>query len=163
MDIKIKAKLKAYTKGILPTKVSDLLNDLDFISDVKNDGNVYVRKFGEWIEANNALKNEIIRVAENSGLNLVYNPEDNSYTLSIRKEDLTQTEFELLNQLQSDTTYYVAEQTANTFDDGGTAFSDGNNEFVDYTEFTSQVNGGQANSVANIEINPLNSEGVYNG
>lgn len=163
MDIKIKAKLNAYTKGIIPTKVSDLFNDLEFISDVKNDGNVYIRRYGEWVEANNALKNEVIRVAGNSGLNLVYNPEDNSYTLSIRKEDLTQTEFEQLTQLEPDTTYYVAEQTPNTFDDGGTAFSDGNNEFIDFNEFTDIVDGGDRNSIANIIMNPLNSEGVYNG
>ena len=156
MDIKIKAKLNAYTKGIIPD-VSE------FIKDVKDDGNVYVRKYGEWVEANNALKNEIIRVAENSGLNLVYDATDNSYTLSIRKEELTQTEFEELTQLESDTTYYVEEQTANVFDDGGTAFSDGNNEFVYHSEFTSEVNGGNADSIANIIMNPLNSKGVYNG
>ena len=44
MDIKIKAKLRAYTRGLLPTKISDLENDLDFIPDAPEDGSIYGRQ-----------------------------------------------------------------------------------------------------------------------
>ena len=46
MDIKIKAKLKAYTKGVLPTKLSDLENDEHFIQEAPLDGSIYGRKLG---------------------------------------------------------------------------------------------------------------------
>lgn len=161
MDIRIKAKLKAYTKGILPTKVSDLENDLHFIEDVNGDG-VYVRAEGQWIRADQALDKTIIELVDDSGLDLIQPPlGSNVYQLGIRKWEGTQ--LELPNTLENDKTYYVEELTANNYINGGTAFSNGNNDFVELNEFTKIVNGGTARSTANIILNPINSEGVYNG
>ena len=85
MNIKIKAKLQAYTKGILPTKVSELENDLDFISDVTEQG-IYVRAKGEWIKADDALDKTKIQLLDNSGLNLIDPPEGSfTYQIGIRK------------------------------------------------------------------------------
>ena len=159
MDIKIKAKLKAYAKGNLPTKVSDLENDLDFISDVQDAEHLYVRKKGEWVNADDSLKQTTISTL--SGLGIEHS--DHHYDLWVKQEDLTQTEFENISVLEADTTYYIMDQTANTFDDGGTAFSNGDNEFVDLPEYAKQIDGGNASSVANIIMNPLDSKGVYNG
>ena len=161
MDIKIKAKLRAYTRGLLPTKISDLENDLDFIPDAPDDGSIYGRQDKEWVNIDQALAKTILELKENSGLNLSYDPNTSTYTLSIRKEDITQ--LELPNILEPDTTYFVEDLTANIFDDGGTAFSQGNNDYITISEFKSEMDGGNATSIANIIMNPLNSEGVYNG
>ena len=113
MDIKIKAKLKAYTKGILPTKVSELENDLHFIEDVNGDG-VYVRAEGQWIRADQALEKTIIELVDDSGLDLIDPPlGSNVYQLGIRKWEGTQ--LELPNTLENDKTYYVEELTANNY------------------------------------------------
>lgn len=161
MNIKIKAKLQAYTKGILPTKVSELENDLDFISDVTEQG-IYVRAKGEWIKADDALDKTKIQLLDNSGLNLIDPPEGSfTYQIGIRKWEGTQ--LELPTILQNDTTYYVQELTANQYIDGGTAWSNGNNEYVQFEEFNEEIYGGNARSVANIIMYPVNSEGVYNG
>ena len=161
MDIKIKARLKAYTKGILPTKVSDLENDLHFIEDVNGDG-VYVRAEGQWIRADQALDKTIIELVDNSGLDLIEPPlGSNIYQLGIRKWEGT--ELELPNTLEDDKIYYVEDLTANNYINGGTAWSDGNNEYVSRSEFNNEIIGGNARSIANIILRPLNSKGVYNG
>lgn len=158
MNINIKAKLKAYTKGIIPVNISQLNNDLDFISDVEQDG-VFARKTGEWININDALVRTRILIPEDSGLNLEQDGYD--YTLSVRKQDILQKD--LPNVLENDTVYYVLDLTADEYINAGTAFSNGNNEYVIESDFNSLMNGGDASSQANIFIKPLNSQGVYNG
>lgn len=161
MDIKIKAKLQAYSKGILPTKISQLDNDLDFISDVQDEG-VYVRSKGEWINADSALDKTKIELLNNSGLNLVEPLEgDYTYKIGIRKWEGTQNELNF--PLDNDTTYYIEDLTADDYINGGTSWSDGNNYCVTLNEFSNRVYGGKSNTQANIILKPLNSKGVYNG
>lgn len=162
MDIKIKAKLQAYTKGILPTKVSELENDLDFISDVTEQG-IYVRAKGEWIKADDALEKTKIQLLDDSGLNLIEPPEGSfTYQIGIRKWEGTQ--LELPATLQNDTTYYVQELTPNLYINGGTAWSDGNNEYITLSEYGSIISGGNSSTTAyNTIMYPIDSKGVYNG
>ena len=42
-NIKLNVKVRAYSKGIVPTKISELDNDLDFIADAPSDGKLYAR------------------------------------------------------------------------------------------------------------------------
>ena len=154
-NIPIKVKLHAYTKGILP----DLS---DYIKDVPDDGEVYVRKYKEWIVATKALEKTKVKVKDNSGLGIAYEVETDTYTLWVKKEDLTQTEFENLTQYEEDTTYYVENQTPNTFIDGGTAFSDGNNEYVILSSYNEEIDGGNAFTDVPETLFPINAKGVYN-
>lgn len=156
MDIKIKAKLKAYTKGIIPD-VSK------FVEEAPVNGKLYARRDAKWEDISEALLDTAIELEDNSGLHYSYDAHTHTYTLGVNKEDLTQTQFEGIDVLAPDTVYYVEDQTANTFVDGGTAYSNGGNEFVEFSEFTNEVNGGESSSIANIEMHPLNSKGVYNG
>lgn len=173
-NIKIKATLKAYTRGLLPTKVSELENDLHFISDVDKPG-LYVRKQGEWVDASDALEEVKLITPQNSGLNIEVIKPGTEFELSIRKKELTQTQFEEspdYNNLEEDTTYYILDQTADVYINGGTAFSDGkiDSDYSLFSIFNEALNGGKANSDnPNSEyaftsyIKPLNSQGVYNG
>lgn len=157
MDIKIKSTLKAYTKGVIP----DISG---FITDCPDDSKVYARKYGEWVDASKALEKTKLTTYEDSGLFLKHDIDLDTYTLGVLKKDLTQVKFEQLSSLENDTTYYVADQTANTFVDGGTSFSDGNNEYVTLNEYTETIDGGNSFTTNFDKImNPLNSEGVYNG
>lgn len=160
MDIKIKAKLKAYTKGILPTKVSELENDEHFISEAPIDGHLYGRKDGTWQNIDKAINKTAIEIPENSGLNLSYTDITSTYTISVRQKNITETE--LPSVLEDDTVYYVEDLEANVFIDGGTAFSSGNNDYVIVGEFGATLDGGVASTMAfDNEILPLNSKGVY--
>lgn len=166
-NIKIKATLKAYTRGLLPTKVSELENDLHFVSDVDKPG-LYVRKQGEWVDASDALEEVKLITPQNSGLNIYEIKPGTEFELSIRKKELTQTQFEEspdYNNLEEDTTYYILDQTANVYLTCGTAFSDGDGDFEYSFDslFNSIVNGGSAASIMDVIIKPLNSRGVYNG
>ena len=108
-NIKIKVKLKAYTKGLIPTKVSQLENDEHYVKDLEpNQTGFYVRRPGEWVNVEDSLIRTQLSTPENSGLNVI--PDGYNYILSVRKEDIKQTE--LPSQLQPDTTYYVLDLTA---------------------------------------------------
>lgn len=161
MDINIKAKLKAYSKGVIPVNISQLYNDLDFIPDAPNDSKIYARKDKAWINVDEELRRTTLSLDDNSGLNLDFNPDTLNYTLSVRKKDILKNQ--LPNTLEHDTVYYVMELTPNNYINGGTAFSNGDNDFVDISDFNSFMNGGAANTQANVFVYPTNSEGVYNG
>lgn len=153
-DIQIKVKLRAYTKGIIPD-VSE------FIKDAPLDGNTYGRQDGKWINIKDAFSQKDIELAENSGLNLDYDSSNYQYTLGIRKYEIN--ESELPNVLEADTTYYVVSDHPNIFIHGGTAFSNGNNEYVSLPQFTSTLYGGTSSDNPERKFYPINSEGVYNG
>lgn len=161
MKIDIKAKLKAYTRGILPTRVSELINDMDYIPDVKDD-RLYARTHGAWIQIDDLGKTEI-ELLDNSGLNLEQLMPPNKcpiYKIGIRKQEILETE--LPETLAEDTTYYVVDLTPNQFVDGGTAFSNGNNEYVYTNEFSQEIDGGNATTTQfNQTLLPLNSNGIY--
>ena len=160
MDIKIKAKLKAYTKGVLPTKLSDLENDEHFIQEAPLDGSIYGRKLGTWQNIDKALDKTVLEVPENSGLNLSYEDATSTYTISVRQENIT--ELDLPNSLENDTVYYVENLHASVFIDGGTSFSEGNNEYITLNEFSTTIDGGVASTINfNNVLLPLNSKGVY--
>lgn len=165
-NIKIKATLKAYTRGLLPTKVSELENDLHFVVDVDKPG-LYVRKQGEWVNVDDSLIRTQIFTPENSGLDLEQVGYD--YNIKIKKYDIKQSE--LPSELEEDTTYYVLDQTANLYINGGTAFSsDNNNVYSFMSTFNDKLIGGKASSnnpqsedAFTSYMKPLNSQGVYNG
>lgn len=152
VKIHIQAKLRAYTKGIIPD-VSD------FITDAPKDGSVYARKDGQWVDIDEALNLTTVSTFEGSGLNVT--AVGNDYVISERKEDITQ--LDLPKVLQPDTTYFVMDLTANNYVDGGTAYSEGNNEFIERSEFNITMDGGSSSSHANLFMLPLDSKGVYNG
>ena len=161
MNIRIKAKLRAYTKGILPTKVSELENDEHYIHEAPIDEHIYGRRNGAWENIDTALDRTIIKLAEEEpGLNLSYDPLISTYTIGVRQKSIT--ELELPIELEDDTVYYVESLHPNVFSDGGTAFSDGGNDYITTSEFDADINGGVANTtIFNSEILPLNSKGVY--
>lgn len=159
MNINIKAKLRAYTKGIIPVNISQLYNDLNFIPDAPDNGVTYGRKNNEWVDIDDMVTHTTLAVTEDSGLNLAVTGRD--YVLNIKKYEITQSE--LPSELEADTTYYVLDQEPNNYINGGTAFSSGNNDYIDISEFSVITNGGHANTQANILMYPINAEGVYNG
>ena len=161
MNINIKTKLKAYTRATLPTKLSQFINDMDFISDVP-DNRTYVRTKGEWVLFDKPID---IALVENSGLNLEYGLNEQgkpTYYLGVRKEEIT--ELELPAVLEPDTVYYVEDLTPTLYIDGGTAFSNGNNDFVVENEYTQVIDGGNVNTHNyDLVLLPINSKGVYDG
>lgn len=149
--IKINAKLKAYTKGFIPSKVSQLINDSDFITEAPSDDRYYVRKNREWVEDK---QHTIALVEENSGLNLEKSDID-EYKLSIRQAILENDDD---RELEPDTTYYRKEKEPEIFFSSGTAFSSGDKEFVDVSEYDTIYQGGNANTTTyEIEIKPMNA------
>ena len=64
MDLKLKVKLKAYTKAVIPD-VSK------FIEDAPKDNKVYGRKDGDWVNIDSSLvKTRILPRDNNSGLDI---------------------------------------------------------------------------------------------
>ena len=160
--INLNIKLSAYTKGLLPTKLSELENDTHYLQDAQGsldkDGKYYARRDGHWEEITQPkpVQSDII-LAENSGLNL----EDfGDYRLLSIKEVLTD---EFPDTFEDDTTYYIVENTPDIYINGGTAFSDGNNEFVNESEYDFIIDGGRSNT-NNFELDllPIDAKGVYN-
>lgn len=47
-EIKLRTKLSAYAKGVIPTKVSQLEQDIDYTTEAPKDDKIYARKNGEW-------------------------------------------------------------------------------------------------------------------
>lgn len=151
MDIKIRTKLRAYTKGIIP-------DTSKFLTDAPEDGNIYGRQDGQWLNITESTMPISIELEENSGLNLSY--ADHIYTLGIRKEDINQNQ--LPSTLADDTVYYVRDLTPNYYVSGGTAYSSGNNEYVLISEFIDSLSGGQAGLNTTLILEGTNSEGLLN-
>lgn len=144
-DIKLNIKLSAYSKGVIP----DVSN---YLTEAPEDGKLYGRKDKQWEVIPNQLTN--ILTDENSGIKIDYN-EDN--TINISAKQFTGKEDEIA-EFQNDYTYYIVENTPDLYINGGTAYSDEENEFED------TVKGGNA-STSSFELNtlPIDSKGVYNG
>lgn len=159
--IRIRAKLSAYTKGLIPTKVSQLENDKDYITEAPKDDFAYARKDGEWLKLDSTEFGDNIELLDNSGL--ILKKEGNKAQLGIDQEILNQEEFDKLQELDSNTTYYTYERTPDLYVNGGTAFSDGSNEYVDLSQYGIEMNGGKAHSNFELELLPINAKGVYNG
>jgi hypothetical protein len=176
--IRIRAKLSAYTKGVIPTKVSQLENDENFVKDLnesQSNNFYYVRvrepnsTEGKWVQINSdSFGDEIDYLGDNSGL--IIKKEGNIARLKIDQYILSQEEFDRLSNLDGNATYYVYENTPDLYINGGTAFSDGNNEYVDLSQYGIEMNGGRADSNEKssimkfeLELLPINAKGVYNG
>lgn len=166
MDIKLKCKLSAYTKGILPTRTTDLINDSDFISDAPKNDVTWARKNGEWVNASEIFHGDDIVLEENSGLeSRRLNPD----TITLKVRQWTGLDTDLPDILEEDMIYYVMDTVTTTIDNAvepaihvGTAFSDENEEA------TTTISGGGDNGVGGAsivkfdkEIRPLNAWGVY--
>ena len=63
-------------------------------------------------------------------------------------------------ETKEDITYYIDEQLPNMYVDGGTAFSDGNNDYVDNIEYNQIID---CKKDYDLDLLPINSKGVYNG
>lgn len=181
-NIKLRARLSAYTKGILPSKISELEQDIDYITDVPDDGSIYMRRHNEWVrvveddepsenpeEPINPGETIIggITLAENSGLKLVRDNGKN--IISVKQQVLIDSEIPSDFECEEDTTYYIVETTPNTYINGGTAFSDGYTDSIldeeVESEYTQIIFGGNCNQRNfDVMLKPLNSKGVlYNG
>ena len=152
-DIKLKVKLCAYTKGILPDNLIGEVNK-------EPEGHIYARKYGEWVDLGTTDIGQVIKLAENSGLNLIPTENPKEYELSIRQEILDN----LPAILEDDTTYYIIENIPDLYINGGTVYSDGSNEFSEEVEYGQIISGGYA-STTNFDLILLaiNSKGVNNG
>ena len=146
MNINLKATLSAYTKGILPTKLSELQNDTDFISDVPEEGIAYVREQGRWVNAEEVCKGTTVITEPNSGLNLV-NLDKHTQVISIRKWGGHEKD---LPTLEEDTTYYIIDNTPEDIINCGTA------EPID-NSLLDIYDGGNANTSSSVTLLPLNS------
>lgn len=161
--IRIRAKLSAYTKGGIPTKLSQLENDID----APKDGNIYARQDGHWVSLGNSDFGDDISLPENSGLNLT--KEGNKAQLSIRQKVLIDSEIPSDYVYEDDTTYYILETTPNLYINGGTAFSDKHEDYIlkeeIQSEYKENIFGGKnTGNTFSINLQPLNSKGVlYNG
>lgn len=119
MNIKLKAKLSAYTKGIIPDASQELITE------------------------------------PGSGLD-IETLENKKRKISLRQQILK----ELPEETEEDITYYIDEQIPNMYIDGGTAFSDGNNDYVDNIEYNQIID---CKKDYDLDLLPINSKGVYNG
>lgn len=115
--IKLKVKLRAYTRGVIPD-VSK------FIEDAPQDGILYGRRDGQWLNIDDVLENNIVLVDPGSGLDKV-EIDKSRIKLSIRQWTGSNEEYEALPDLQNDKVYYVYDSREIQFYlDGGTAFTD---------------------------------------
>lgn len=168
--IRIRAKLSAYTKGVIPTKVSQLENDENFVKDLNESqsNNLYYVRVrepnsteGKWVQINSDSFGDEIKLLEKSGL--ILDKQGNVAKLKIDQYILSQEEFNRLSELDDNATYYVYEDTPDLYINGGTAFSDGGNEYVDLSQYGLEISGGRADSTFELELLPINAKGVYNG
>ena len=160
-DIKLKVKLSAYTKGVVPTKLSQLENDENYITEAPKDEFAYARKDGKWLKLDSVEFGDNVGLLDKSGLLL--KKEGNKAWLGIDQKILNQEDFDQLTSLNENTTYYTYERTPDLYVNGGTAFSDGSNEFVDINQYGLEINGGKAISNYELKLLPINAKGVYNG
>ena len=153
-NIKLNVKVRAYSKGIVPTKISELDNDLDFIADAPSDGKLYARLDKEWKDIKAELLDQEIIVDNNSGIELVHIKGTNKDLLKL-KEVVTNIP---PDTYKDDTTYYIIENTPDLYINGGTSFS---SELKEQTQ--SMIGGAAATTQFALHILPTNSKGVYNG
>lgn len=119
MNIRLNAKLSAYSKGIIPDS------------------------------------SHILYAEEGSGLKIETDI-DKKRKISIKQEILTK----LPDEVNSNTTYYINNQYPEIIIGGGTAYSDGNNEYIEKSQYTTIFKGGKDYT---IKLLPIDSKGVYNG
>lgn len=143
-NIKLKVKLSAYSKGIIPD-VSK------FIEDAPVDNKVYGRKNNEWVDIKADVLDQQIIIEKGSGLNIKH-IEPNIDSLSVRQSVITNQK-EIVDE---DTTYYLIENTPDLYIVGGTAF-------LDEDGYNQKIIGGNASTTIFDEtLLPINSEGKYN-
>lgn len=175
--IRLTAKLSAYTKGLIPTKVSQLENDKNYVTDLNEEqsNNLYYVRVrepnsteGKWIQINSDSFGDEIDHLDNSGL--IIKKEGNIARLKIDQYILSQEEFDRLSSLDGNATYYIYERTPDLYVNGGTAFSDGGNDYVDLSQYGIEMKGGKADSDKinstmkfELELLPINAKGVYDG
>ena len=83
-EIKLKTKLSAYAKGVIPTKVSQLEQDIDYTTEAPKDDKIYARKNGEWENISTEQDGKLY-VRKDDEWNSISTPQDNdSY---VRKND----------------------------------------------------------------------------
>lgn len=147
MNIQIRAKLSAYTKSTLPTKVSDLENDLNFISEAPADDEIYARKDKQWVSLDQALERDTF-VAGN-GIRI--DKAGHEYTISTKDWFGSQEEFNRLTSLDPTMTYYVYEEEGIKIISGGDPS----------TSVFEQIylGGNPTTEEFDIYMSPLNSEG----
>ncbi len=137
--INLTVKLAAYTKGIIPDVTS-------YIKDVPNDGQSYVRVYREW----KVFKPIDITVDSDSGLSII---DIDEQTKKLKLNQWTGKE-EDLDILVANTTYYIIDNIADTFIDGGTSFSD------EQEDYLINISGGTVStSTYDIQLLPLDSKG----
>lgn len=150
MDIQIRAKLSAYTKGTLPTKVSDLENDLDFVTDVPDESvGIYVRKPDKWERL------ETDRFEPGAGIKIDKITSDyiNTYTISAKQWVGTESEFIALDdRLDEGTTYFTYEDSATTEINGGEPDTD----FTEIPDNNKLFGGTPQTEIFDIYITPVN-------
>lgn len=175
--IRIRAKLSAYTKGLIPTKVSQLENDKNYVTDLTEEqsNNLYYVRVrepnsteGKWVQINSDSFGDEIKLLEKSGL--ILDKQGNVAKLKIDQYILSQEEFNRLSELDDNATYYVYENTPDLYINGGTAFSDGGNDYVDLSQYGLEIKGGKADSDKinstmkfELELLPINAKGVHDG
>lgn len=147
--INLKVKLSAYTKGVLPKKLSELENDIDApIDDI-----LYGRKNGEWVNIDDVLENNIVLIDEGSGLDRI-EIDKTRIKLNVRKWEGKLKD--LPDIIETDKTYYAYEYKPDLVLSGGTAYSDENDEFG------INILGGDAYTVNyNIMCKPINAKGEF--
>jgi len=127
--IRIRAKLSAYTKGLIPTKVSQLDNDENFVKDLdeSQSNNLYYVRVrepnsteGKWVQINSDSFGDEIKLLEKSGL--ILDKEGNVAKLKIDQYILSQEEFNRLSKLDDNATYYVYENTPDLYINGNSFF-----------------------------------------
>ena len=153
---KLRVKLRAYTKGVIPV-VPDYSQFVtkDELVDAPDDGKVYGRKNGEWAEIEANLANKVI-VEEGSGLNKE-NLDEEGYLIRLSLRKWEGKEQDLPYILEKDTTYYTYDnRLPDLFIDGGTAYSDENEEY-DVT----LIPGNARTLIWDIKFNSMNAKGEY--
>lgn len=147
--INLKVKLSAYTRGILPTKLSQLENDID----APKDGRLYGRRDAQWVDIDDVLENNIVLVDEGSGLDRI-EIDKSRIKLNVRKweghiKNLPST-------IEKDKVYYAYEDMPDIIITGGTAYSDENEEYG-YI-----FSGGNSKTAKfDITFKPMNAKGEF--
>lgn len=132
--IKLKVKLRAYTRGVIPVipdysqfVTKEELEESKF-PDAPVDDKVYGRKNGEWAEIEANLANKVI-VEEGSGLNKE-NLDEEGYLIKLSVKKWEGKEQDLPYILEKDTTYYTYDnRVSDLIIQNGTAYSDENEEY----------------------------------
>lgn len=120
-NIKIRVRLAAYTRGILPTKISQLEQDIDYVTEAPKDDGVYGRYNGEWTEV---ISGNQVLIDPGSGLDKE-ELNKQQIKLSIRQWVGDKEQYNNLPDTENDKTYYVYNAREIKFYlDGGNAFTD---------------------------------------